>query len=110
MTIHHANGTCAEATIVSNSDGRIRVAIEGWKDVAELAVLDGQWFLNDITVELTFEWERRGKQAAVALDDCICSAELASSLIRYLLTDDSEIDVKVGMRSALVLSAGASLC
>jgi len=110
MTIHHINGTQTEAIILSNHEGRLRVAIEGWEDVAEVASLHGQWLLNDIEpVHVTFAWESQGKREAVSLDDCICSPKLGSSLIR-LLNADSESDVEVEMRPMLVLSAGASFC
>jgi len=108
MTIYLKNGTRTEAVILPSREERIRAAIAGWDDIAELTLLEGQWWLDDTEpVRIQFAWERRAEKEQVSLDDCICSSELAAHLVS-LLIDCREAEPE--LQPELALSAGASFC
>lgn len=75
---------------MSRTETTLRAAIEGADDVVEFSNIHGAWVSEDCEpVTIVFAWQRVNFKKAVSEDDCICSRELASRLIRLLVSPDS---------------------
>ena len=91
MTITYMNGTTMEAALLARTEKTLRVAPQGADDVLLFTYLNGAWVSEDCEpVLIEFEWQRRGRQPEISEADCVCSGELASRLIRLLLSGEEE--------------------
>jgi hypothetical protein len=86
MTIHYPNGTLLNALLLSRENHILRATVPGDDDVRTFILINGaSWIseeLDPVTIE--FAWQR-GEQARVPSEtECVCSQELASSLISVL--------------------------
>ena len=69
MKIKHADGSIRDAQILTLSGANMRVAIQGGDDVAELRMINGIWFSEELTpVSFEFPWGPDGwaRRGAVA--------------------------------------------
>jgi hypothetical protein len=91
MTIRYNNGFQQEAILLSRTESAIRVAILGSDDVAEFRARAEHWISEDCeAVEIEFFPARHHADQAPALDECLCSTELASYLVDKLFSGDGE--------------------
>lgn len=93
MIIQYPDGKSVEGFLLSRNENSMRVALENGDDVVEYIEVQGKWVSEDLEpVEITFEWQRRGKRIETMDEsDFICSKQLATHLVR-LLDRDSEKD------------------
>ena len=86
MTIKYPNGSVCEAIMLSHDQDEIRAVTAGSDDAQILRRVKGTWFSEEIEpVAIEFEWHRAGHQTASAVNDCICSKQVAACLIQRLL-------------------------
>jgi hypothetical protein len=91
MTIRYSNGSQQEAILLSRTESAIRVAILGSDDVAEFRALAEHWISEDCdAVEIEFFSARHHADRVPALDECLCSTELASYLVETLFSGAGE--------------------
>lgn len=93
MTITDTNGQTIQAALVTRSEDRIRVAIQGSDDVTEYTQIHGTWVSEDLEpVHIAF-----GPSAAAPVDyqeeDFVCSKRLAAHLIHLMLNPEEEDDL-----------------
>jgi hypothetical protein len=91
MTIHYNNGSQQQAVLLSRTESTIRVAILGSDDVTEFRALRERWTSEDCEpVQIEFFPARPHSERIPTLDECVCSTELAASLIEKLFSGDGE--------------------
>ena len=92
MTLRYANGLEIDAVLLSRTDGKMRVALQGSDDVVELREVSGRWVSDECEpVQVSFAYQKPAP-APVSEEDCICSPELAAKLIRLLMSADETED------------------
>lgn len=90
MTIYHRGGASQEATLLTQHNDKIRVAIKGGDDASEFREVRGTWISEDCEpVKIVFEWQKRQSARPCSQEDCICPPELAAELIRLLLAGEN---------------------
>ena len=88
------NGASFEATLLSRTDDMMRIATEGCDDVLELTRIGGAWISEDCErVDVEFACTRELPVPETKEEDCICSQELATTMIRLLFEGENERDV-----------------
>jgi hypothetical protein len=79
----------------------MRVAIRDSDDVAGFREIDGAWFAEDgQPVEIEYAWMRRKSQSIPVAEECVCSQEMASRLVRLLFAGDTRESIPVKVASA----------
>jgi hypothetical protein len=92
MTIRYMNGSTHDAVLLSRTETRLRVALQGSDDVLELNRIAGTWVTDDCEpVHVDFAWSRLCPVEPIAEPDCVCAHEMAAHLIHLLYTGDDEI-------------------
>jgi hypothetical protein len=93
MIIRYSNGFRCDAILLSRTEDRMRVAIQGADDVVELTQIHGAWISDDCEpVQVDFAWTRQTPPAETKLEDCICPPELAARLIELLFSGVNAVD------------------
>jgi hypothetical protein len=91
MTIRYSDGHVSQAVLLSRTEHSLRVALPGADDAAEFRETNGNWSSEDgAVVEVDFSFGGVTTVAGVSLDDCICSPQLASTLVMMLHSKESE--------------------
>jgi len=89
ITIRHGNGRMDRGLVLSRDGDTMRVAVKGADDAALFTCVHGTWISEDCEpVEIRFAYFQRSSKKPVTEADCICSKELAASLIRDLFRGD----------------------
>jgi hypothetical protein len=90
MTIKYLDGRTSEAVLLFRANHTMRVALQGGDDDAtDLAHVIGAWFPENLEPSPPeFAWQSRFHSAAPPVSDCVCSSELASTLVDLLFTRD----------------------
>jgi hypothetical protein len=84
-----------EAVLLSRAEKTLRVAAKNTDDVQVFIDINGTWVSEDCEpVRIDFEWQRHSGGEAVAEEDCICPAELASRLLYLLFSGTDEDGLK----------------
>ena|SRR5579871_3405065 len=97
MTITYKNGTKMEAALLVRTDNSLRVAPKGADDVLQFTIVNGTWVSEDCEpVQIELEWQRRVRRPEVTEADCTCSQELATRLIRLLLSGEETEETNAG--------------
>lgn len=105
MTIRYTNGYQIEGVLLSRDEHSMRIAIQGSDDVLRLSDINGTWITEDCEpVYVEFAWRQREDTAAVMLDDCVCSKELAAKLLHMLFSGESDAEAEA---ASVGRSAGA---
>ena len=92
MTITYQNGIALKAIVLSQTETEIRAMPEASTDALVLTRANHTWVTEDLEpVAIRFDWEQVGAPPVPAIEDCICSPELAATLI-YMLFAGSEAD------------------
>ena len=96
MIITFSDDTKLEGRILTQTGSTMRVALDGATDLVDFTCISGQWVSEDCEpVEIEFAWQRTSRTKVISEADCICSPELASRLMRSLLSDS--LDEEVGL-------------
>ncbi len=102
MTIRYSNGYQYEAILLSRTDERMRVAVEGSDDVVELTQIHGAWVSDDCEpVQVEFAWTRQQATQEISEEDCVCSHDLAARLIHLLFAGENEPEVAAAVGQAI---------
>ena len=93
MLIRYEDGRNSEAVLISRTTGTMRVVLQGGADAIDLTDVNGVWLSENCEpVQVEFAWESRPHTAAPSVSDCVCSAELASTLVDLLATGSPEAE------------------
>jgi hypothetical protein len=78
--------------MLSHEENEIRAIVFGGDDVLTFTRIHGTWISEELEpVAIEFEWQRRGNAPLAAIEDCICSKDLAAQLLQGLFAGcDSE--------------------
>jgi hypothetical protein len=86
MTIHYPDGTLRNALLLSRKNHTLRATVPGDDDVRTFIHINGASWISEgfDLVNIEFAWQS-GEQPRVPKEtECVCSKELASSLISVL--------------------------
>jgi hypothetical protein len=90
MTLQYSNGSSRKAATINGTDTAMRVVVEGSDDSILLNHVNNTWVTDDCeAVHVMFEWDRPVSEP-LAEEDCVCSADLAATLLRALFTPEEE--------------------
>jgi len=99
MIITFSDGTKLGGRIFTQTDSTMRVALDGAVDLVDFTRISGQWVSEDCEpVEIEFAWQRTSRTKVISEADCICSPELASRLMRSLMS--YSLDDEVGLSAS----------
>ncbi len=85
MTVKYADGRVKTGLLLSREKRNMRVVLEGADDAEELISVCDAWISDSgDPVKVQFEWQHHAVQQPVTEPDCVCSKELAASLIDFL--------------------------
>lgn len=90
MRIRYQDGSAIEGITLSQTSTTLRVAVKGQDDVMEFNNINGAWVSEDCEPVILETGSSARTPEAYSADQFICSKELASHLIRLLLTDSVE--------------------
>ena len=82
--------------MLAHDEHEIRVIATGQEDVLTFTCVHDTWIseaLEPVTVE--FAWQRRPATSVPAVADCICTKELAATLIRALFHGNERVEAPV---------------
>ena len=83
--------TSTEAVLLSRSENKMRVVMQGCDDPIELTEISGVWISEDCKpVQVEFAWQKKTHSQVVEEEDHICSHKLASRLIHLLWNGTGE--------------------
>ena|SRR5579872_3858156 len=109
MTIRFADGRSIEGIVLSHQPGLIRCIVRDVDDVTELTARNGLWYWEGREpVEVEFAWQVASSRRLVTEFDCICSKELALSLIDSLLEESPEPALPFARPQVMAMGMGAS--
>lgn len=105
MTIRYSNGQAFKAVLLSQTEDRMRIAVQGSDDVLELRQINGAWISEDCEpAHVEFTWARQSSANDVTEEDCICPPELAARLLHLLFSGENEPETRSpGARRAALL-------
>ena len=95
MIVTYQNGSSVEGVALFQSEDTLRVAFQTQEDVVAFHKLRGVWVSEDCE-PVTVEFGSRRTAPPAAVEDCICSAELAARLVELLYTDSSRAEARSG--------------
>ncbi len=85
MTVKYADGRVKNGLLIAWENRKMRVVLEGADDTEELISVCDAWISDSgDPVKVQFEWQHHAVQQTVTEADCVCSKELAASLIDCL--------------------------
>jgi hypothetical protein len=99
MTITYSDGIAVEAVLLSRTERKMRLAVQGADDVIEVSNINGTWVSADCEpVSIEFAWQRRDRKPTISEAECCCSHELAAKLIHSLFDGVNEEKVELEAR------------
>jgi hypothetical protein len=88
MTIKYMDGPTSEAVLLFRANHTMRVVL-GSDDATDLSHVIGALFPENFELsQPEFAWHSRFHTAAPPVSDCVCSSELASTLVDLLFIRD----------------------
>jgi hypothetical protein len=89
MTIKYLDGRTSEAVLLFRANHILRLVLKGSDDATDPMHAIGAWFpVNFEPSQPEFARQSRFHSAAPPVSDCVCSSELASTLVDLLFTRD----------------------
>jgi hypothetical protein len=99
MTITYSDGMAVEAVLLSRTESKMRLAVQGADDVIEVSNINGTWVSADCEpVSIEFAWQRRDRKPTISEVECCCSHELAAKLIHSLFAGANEEKIELEAR------------
>jgi hypothetical protein len=90
MTITYSDGIAVEAVLLSRTESKMRLAVQGADDVIEVSNINGTWVAADC--------EPVSIQPTISEAECCCSRELAAKLIHSLFAGSNEEKIELEAR------------
>jgi hypothetical protein len=86
MTIRYRNGSLVEAILFSRTQTSMKAQLQGAEDITEFQLINGTWVSEDCEpVVVAFSGTIHGSATAGAVEDFVCSQEVAARLQRFPL-------------------------